>query len=44
MTDDAVVRHQAFDIGLGEGGDPLEIDPCEGGADILPLGKDGAPA
>src|SRR5262245_59136244 len=44
MADDALVLQQALDVAIGEARDPVEIEMVEGGAEILPLGKDRAPA
>ena len=44
MADDALVLEQALDVALREARDPVEIEVMEGGAEILALGEDGAPA
>ncbi len=44
MADDAFILQQAVDVAPGEAGDPVEIEIVEGGAEILPLCEDRAPA
>src|SRR5690606_17165371 len=44
MPDDARVLEQTLDVALCEACDPLEVEIVEGGAEILALGEDGAPA
>jgi len=44
VSDDAFIIEQARYIKLAEARDPVEIKTVEGGAEILALGEDGAPA
>jgi hypothetical protein len=44
MADDALVLEQAIDVALREARYPVEIEVMECRAEILPLGKNGAPA
>ena len=43
MPNDPGVLHQPLDVGLVEFGDPLEVEACEGGAEILTLAQDRQP-
>ena len=43
VADDASVRHQAFDVGVGVGGDLHGVEVGEGFAEVLPLVEDGLP-
>ncbi len=44
MADDAFILEQAVDVALGETRYPAEIEIMEGGAEVLALGQNGAPA
>lgn len=44
MADDAFVLHETLDVGVGEAGDPIEVEGMKGGAKVLSLGQDGPPA
>lgn len=44
MAHDALVLQQAVNVGLGERGNPIEIEVMKGCAKALTLGKDGAPS
>ena len=45
MADDACdSQEQAIEVALGEARDLVEIEIMEGGAEVLALGQDGAPA
>lgn len=43
MAYNALVLEQAIAVALGEACYPVEIEPVEGCAEVLALGKDGAP-
>src|SRR5690606_22748812 len=44
VADDALVGEEALDVACGEPRDAVEIEVVEGGAEVLALGEDRAPA
>lgn len=44
MADDAGVLKQALDVALAVAGDLWDVEACESGPEVFPLGQDRAPA